>query len=180
MQSIVDIHDYTGLCAPSLLQQALAFYIAKKIKGAQAFIADPVVTDEILPIARISGHPRFERRSIFHALNQKAVGRRYAASKGKKYEQLTLIIAHLGGGISVGMHNKGRVIDVNNALDGDGPMSPERSGGVPIGPLYKMALSGNYTLKEIQRKNYGNGGMVAYLGTNDGFEIFTLRQEEQL
>ena len=95
----------------------------------------------------------------------------------KNYQNLNLIIAHLGGGISVGVHQAGRVIDVNNALDGDGPMSPERSGTVPMGPLYKMAFSGQYSLKEIKRKNYGNGGIVAYLGTNDG-AVFEKRINE--
>ena len=122
-------------------------------------------------IARFTGMPEIKRQSLFHALNQKAVSLKAADTLGKKYNELNLIVAHLGGGISVGVHHLGRVIDVNNALDGDGPMSPERSGGVPIGPLYKMAISGDYTLKQIKRKNYGNGGMVAYLGTNDGFEI---------
>ena len=122
-------------------------------------------------IARFTGMPEIKRQSLFHALNQKAVSLKAAEQLGKKYQELNLIVTHLGGGISVGIHQLGRVIDVNNALDGDGPMSPERSGGVPIGPLYKMAMSGEYTLKEIKRKNYGNGGVVAYLGTNDGFEI---------
>ncbi len=136
-----------------------------------AFIVDPVAVDEMNDIARYTGFPEIKRQSLFHALNQKAVGLKAAKELDKNYNEINLIIAHLGGGISVGAHEYGRVIDVNNALDGDGPMSPERSGGLPNGPVYKMALSGKYTLKEIQRKNYGNGGLVAYLGTNDGFEI---------
>ena len=136
-----------------------------------AFIVDPVAVDEMNDIARYTGMPLIKRQSLFHALNQKAVALKAANLLDKKYTELNLIVAHLGGGISVGVHEKGRVIDVNNALDGDGPMSPERSGGVPLGPLYKMALSGQYTLKEIQRMNYGNGGLVAHLGTNDGLEI---------
>lgn len=136
-----------------------------------AFIVDPVAVDEMEDIARYTGMPAIKRQSLFHALNQKAVALKTAKELGKPYSELRLIIAHLGGGISVGVHQNGRVIDVNNALDGDGPMSPERSGGVPLGPLYKMAFSGDYTLKEIKRMNYGNGGLVAYLGTNDGFEI---------
>lgn len=152
----------------------LGCVIAKELGDSinkPAFIVDPVAVDEMADIARYTGMPEIKRQSLFHALNQKAVALKAARQLGKDYKELNLIIAHLGGGISVGMHEKGRVIDVNNALDGDGPMSPERSGGVPIGPLYHMALSGEYTLKEIKRKNYGNGGMVAYLGTNDGFEI---------
>jgi len=136
-----------------------------------AFIVDPVAVDEMDDHARFTGMPEIKRASLFHALNQKAVALKAAASLGKSYKESNLIVAHLGGGISVGVHRLGRVIDVNNALDGDGPMSPERSGSVPIGPLYKMVFSGQYTLEEIKRKNYGQGGLVAYLGTNDGFEI---------
>lgn len=136
-----------------------------------AFIVDPVAVDEMEDIARFTGMPHIKRQSLFHALNQKAVALKASKELNKPYSSLRLIIAHLGGGISVGVHKNGRVIDVNNALDGDGPMSPERSGGVPLGPVYKMAFSGNYTLAEIKRMNYGKGGLVAYLGTNDGFEI---------
>jgi len=133
-----------------------------------SFIVDPVAVDEMEDIARYTGMPELRRDSLFHALNQKAVALKVAKDLKKPYNELNLIVAHLGGGISVGVHHNGRVIDVNNALDGDGPMSPERSGSVPMGPLYKMVFSGKYTLKEIQRKNYGQGGLVAYLGTNDG------------
>ncbi len=136
-----------------------------------SFIVDPVAVDEMDDIARYTGMPEIKRDSLFHALNQKAVALKAAKDLSKPYADLNLIVAHLGGGISVGVHQKGRVIDVNNALDGDGPMSPERSGSVPLGPLYKMVFSGKYTLAEIKRKNYGNGGLVAYLGTNDGYEI---------
>ena len=152
----------------------LGCVIAKELADSinkPAFIVDPVAVDEMDEIARFTGMPDIKRQSLFHALNQKAIALKAAKDLNKDYTDLNLIVVHLGGGISVGMHQKGRVIDVNNALDGDGPMSPERSGGVPIGPLYKMALSGEYTLKEIKKMNYGNGGMVAYLGTNDGFEI---------
>jgi len=136
-----------------------------------SFIVDPVAVDEMNDIARFTGMPEIKRQSLFHALNQKAVALKAALQLNRNYKDLNLIVVHLGGGISVGAHELGRVIDVNNALDGDGPMSPERSGGLPNGPLYKMAFSGNYTLKEMKRKNYGNGGLVAYLGTNDGLEI---------
>ena len=152
----------------------LGCIIAKRLADTyhiNSFIVDPVAVDEMEDIARYTGMPEIKRDSLFHALNQKAVAHRASQDLGKKYQDLNLIIAHLGGGISVGVHRKGRVIDVNNALDGDGPMSPERSGSVPLGPLYKMVFTGKYTLKEIQRKNYGQGGLVAYLGTNDGYEI---------
>ncbi|MFU8787360.1 MAG: butyrate kinase, partial [Candidatus Izemoplasmataceae bacterium] len=136
-----------------------------------SFIVDPVAVDEMDDIARYTGMPEIRRDSLFHALNQKAVALKAARDLKKPYNELNLIVAHLGGGISVGAHQMGRVIDVNNALDGDGPMSPERSGSVPLGPLYKMIFTGDYTLKDIQKKNYGQGGLVAYLGTNDGYEI---------
>jgi len=136
-----------------------------------AFIVDPVVVDEMEDIARISGMPEIERKSIFHALNQKAVARRAAKSMEKEYEDVNAIVAHLGGGISVGAHKKGRVVDVNNALDGEGPFSPERSGGLPVGDLAKMCFSGKYTLDEIKKRIKGNGGLVAYLGTNDAREV---------
>jgi butyrate kinase len=139
--------------------------------GVPSFIVDPVAVDEMEDIARYTGMPEIKRDSLFHALNQKAVALKASKDLGKNYKELNLVVAHLGGGISVGAHHLGRVVDVNNALDGDGPMSPERSGSVPMGPLYKMVFSGKFTLKEIQRKNYGQGGLVAYLGTNDGFEI---------
>jgi len=140
--------------------------IASSLTGAKAYIVDPVVVDELQAVARISGHPEIERKSIFHALNQKAVARVYAASIGRKYEDLNLIIAHMGGGVSVGVHKKGRVIDVNNALDGDGPFSPERSGGLPSGQLADLCFSGRFSHSEVKYMITGKGGMVAYLGTN--------------
>ncbi len=149
----------------------IAYDISKTIKGAKAFIADPVVVDELEDIARISGHPEFERVSIFHALNQKAIARQYAKSHSKDYEQLNLIIAHLGGGISVGAHYKGKVIDVNQALDGEGPFSPERSGTLPAGALANLCFSGKVTHDEVKKMITGNGGYVAYLGTNDAYEV---------
>lgn len=139
--------------------------------GVQSYIVDPVVVDEMEEIARISGMPEINRISIFHALNQKAVARRAAKDLGKKYEDINLIVAHMGGGISVGVHKKGRVIDVNNALDGEGPFSPERTGGLPIGSVIKLCYSGEYSLEEMKKKITGKGGMVAYLGTNDGREV---------
>ncbi len=145
--------------------------IAKSIPGAKAFIADPVVVDELQDVARIAGHPEFERMSIFHALNQKAISRTYAKSINKNYEELNLIVAHLGGGISVGAHCQGKVIDVNNALDGEGPFSPERSGTLPAGALAKLCFSGKYTLPEVKKMITGKGGFVAHLGTNSAYDI---------
>jgi butyrate kinase len=141
--------------------------IATSLTGATAYIVDPVVVDELQPVARISGHPVIVRKSIFHALNQKAVARIYAASIGRRYEDLNLVIAHMGGGISVGAHKNGKVIDVNNALNGDGPFSPERSGGLPAGQLVDLCFSRKYSHAELMSMLTGKGGMVAYLGTNN-------------
>lgn len=155
----------------SNLGPLLADYIALQIPNAQAFIADPVVTDEMDDVARFAGHPNFERRSIFHALNQKAIARLHAKKQGKKYEELNLIVAHLGGGISVGAHKKGRVVDVNNAFDGEGPFSPERSGTLPVGQLIDICFSGKYSESQIRRMVVGEGGFVGYLGTNSAQEV---------
>ena len=149
----------------------IAADIAREINNVKAYIADPVVVDEMEDIARISGHPNFKRVSIFHALNQKAIARRYANENNQKYEDINLIVAHLGGGVSVAAHKKGKVIDVNNALDGDGPFSPERSGGLPTGQLVKACFSGKYTQAEILKMLKGNGGFMAYLGTNDAYDV---------
>jgi butyrate kinase len=151
--------------------------IAKTLPNARAFIADPVVVDEMEDVARIAGHPKFQRYSIFHALNHKAVGRSYARLLNKQYEDLNLIIAHLGGGISVGAHRKGRVIDVNQALDGEGPFSPERSGTLPTGALVKMCFSSEYTEEQILKIINGEGGLVAYFGTNNAYEIEMLASD---
>lgn len=148
----------------------LAHAIASEV-GIQSFIVDPVVVDEMEDISRISGHPQIERKSIFHALNQKAVARRAARELGKNYDEINVIVAHMGGGVSVGLHRLGRVVDVNNALDGEGPFSPERSGGLPVGDLARLCFSGEYSLEEIKRLIKGRGGLVAYLGTNDGREV---------
>lgn len=144
----------------------IAFEIARKA-GCSSYIVDPVVVDEMEPIAKYTGNPALTRRSIFHALNQKAVARKAADELGKGYEECNFVVVHLGGGISVGAHRKGQVVDVNNALDGDGPFTPERSGGLPAGDLAKLCFSGEYTHEQIKAMLKGNGGIVAYLGTND-------------
>lgn len=139
--------------------------------GVPSYIVDPVVVDELMPEARFSGVPELPRTSVFHALNQKAVAKRYAKEAGKNYEDLNLIVVHMGGGVSVGAHRKGKVVDVFNALDGDGAFSPERAGAVPTGALVKMCFSGKYTEKEVYSKLVGKGGFNAYLGTNDMREV---------
>ncbi|HNW75860.1 MAG TPA: butyrate kinase [Bacteroidales bacterium] len=151
--------------------------LAKNIPGARAFIADPVVVDELESITRLTGIPQINKHCVFHALNHKAIGRIYASSIGRKYEELNLIIAHLGGGISVGAHRKGKVIDVNQALDGDGPFTPERSGTLPVGDLVRLCFSGKYTREEILKLITGKGGFVAYLGTNNACEVEKMAHE---
>lgn len=140
-----------------------------RLAGVRAFIVDPVIVDEMAPEARFSGIPEIERRSVWHALNQKAVARRAAAALGKSYEQANLVVAHLGGGISVAAHRRGRAVDVNNALDGDGPFAVERSGGLPAGDLVRLAE--RMPKAELLHRITGNGGVVAYLGTNDMREV---------
>ncbi len=141
------------------------------VAGIPAFIVDPPVVDELEPVAVISGLPEISRRSLFHALNQKAVARVCAQEIGISYEKGSFIVAHMGGGISVGAHRHGRVIDVNNALEGEGPMSPERSGGLPAGALLKLATGGKADPEELMEKITRKGGIHAYLGTNSFTEV---------
>lgn len=148
----------------------LAHHIAHKHK-ARAFIADPVVVDELQDVARISGLPELPRQSIFHALNQKVTARSYADLIHKRYEDINLIVAHLGGGISVGAHKQGKIVDVNNALDGEGPFSPERAGTLPAGAWMRLVQSEKYTHKQLRRMLSGRGGLVAHLGTNSVQEV---------
>jgi butyrate kinase len=149
----------------------IAYDIAQSLPDARAFIANPVVVDELDDIARISGHPLLPRISIFHALNQKAVARQHAKSIMRKYEEMNLIVVHLGGGITVGAHKQGRVVDVNQGLDGDGPFSPERTGTLPVGALVKLCFSGKFTERELAKMIKGEGGLVAYLGTNSAYDV---------
>lgn len=160
---------YNGFHA-SNLGAVLAHEIASSLQ-IPSFIVDPVVVDEMDDIARISGAVGIERRSIFHALNQKAVARSVAKKIGKKYEELNMIVAHLGGGITVGVHHKGRVIDVNDAFYGEGPFTPERAGSVPVGQLIDLCFSGKYTREEVMKKMVGQAGLAALLGTKDASKI---------
>ncbi len=148
----------------------LARDIADEI-GVKSYIADPVVVDEMMPYARISGCPELPRESVFHALNQKAVARVFAKESNKRYEELNLIVCHMGGGITVSAHRRGRVIDTTNALDGCGPFSPERSGSLPPGPLVKLCFSGKYTEDELIKMVHGAGGLYAHLGTTSVPEV---------
>ena len=149
----------------------IADEIAREIPGCKSFIADPGVVDEMEPEARLSGSPLMPRMCIWHALNQKAIGRRFAKDMGTTYEKLNLIICHLGGGISIAAHSQGRAIDANNALDGEGPFSPERAGTLPAADLIHLCFSGKYTDEQLLEKVSGQAGLIAHLGTNDLREI---------
>jgi butyrate kinase len=155
---------------PSSLGAPLAHEIGRRA-GVPAFIADPVVVDEFWPLARYAGHPAFERKSRFHALSQRAAARRAARELGVPYEKTNLIVVHMGGGITIGAHHNGRVVDVNDALDGDGPLSPERSGSLPTGVLVNYCFTDNHSHEEIKKMLVGHGGLFAYLGTNDCREV---------
>ena len=155
----------------------LAHEIATQIPGCRSFIADPGVVDELSPFARISGSPLMPRICIWHALNQRAIARRYARGIGKEYEDLNLIICHLGGGISVAAHEKGRAIDANNALDGEGPFSPERAGSLPAVDLIRLCFSGKYNEEELLKRIAGKAGLNAHLGTNNMREILKRIQQ---
>lgn len=167
---IKDLRNSTMREHASSLGGLIASDLADSIANCKAFIVDPVVVDELQDLARYSGHPDFPRVSIFHALNQKAVARTYAKSIDRNYEDINLIVTHLGGGISVGAHLKGRVVDVNQALDGEGPFSPERSGTLPVGKLID-AMAEGATQQEMRKKVVGEGGLVAYMGTNNAVEV---------
>jgi len=149
----------------------IAHDIAKTIPGCRSFIADPGVVDELNDYARISGSPLMNRICIWHALNQRAIARRFANEIGKRYEDLDLIICHLGGGISVAAHQHGKAVDANNALDGEGPFSPERAGSLPAADLIRLSFSGKYSEKQLLKRLAGKAGLNAHLGTSNVKEI---------
>lgn len=152
----------------------LGAMLAKKLADElqiSSYIVDPVVVDELQPVARFSGNELIARKSIFHALNHKVVGRKIAKELGSDYENMNFVIAHLGGGISVAAHRQGKAIDVNNALDGDGPFSPERSGSLPMNDFLEACFSGNWTKRELHDLIVGRGGMISYLGTNSMLDV---------
>ncbi len=169
--------NLSALIADDIARDVNAVRAGKGIAGlCKAYIADPPMADEMLPEVKVGGIPEFTRRTLFHALNSRAMVRRYARSIGKSNKEVTVIVAHMGGGSSVSLHRNGLVIDTNDALGGDGPISPERAGSVPGFPLVEMCFSGEYTKDEIKKKLVGKGGAVAYFGTNDFREI-TARAE---
>ena len=167
--ALVEGKDGVHACNLSAL---LADDIAK-LAGCKAYIADPPMADEMLPEVKVGGLPEFSRKTLFHALNSRAMVRRYAKSMGKTNKEVTVIVAHMGGGSSVSLHRNGLVIDTTDALGGDGPISPERAGTVPGFPLVEMCFSGQYTKAEIKKKLVGKGGAVAYFGTNDIREVLS-------
>ena len=155
----------------------IAYEVAQEIPGCKAFIADPGVVDELNDYARISGSPLMNRICIWHALNQRAIAQRYAAEIGVRYEDLNLIVCHMGGGISIATHEHGRAVDANNALDGEGPFSPERAGSLPASDLIRLCFSGQYSEKQLLKRIAGMAGLNAHLGTNDVKEV--IRRIEQ-
>ncbi|MDI9420754.1 MAG: butyrate kinase [Bacillota bacterium] len=160
----------------SNLGALIAFGLSQRL-GIPSFIVDPVVVDELEPIARISGNPKIERISIFHALNHKANAKKVADRMGRPYEELNLIVAHLGGGISVGAHRCGRVVDVNQALSGEGPFSPERVGSLPTDGLVQYVFDGGWQKPALMQQFVGRSGLVAHLGSNDSREIVARMHE---
>jgi len=150
---------------------AIIAHAIASVSNSPSYIVDPPVVDEMEDVARISGYPEIPRISAFHALNQKAIAKRAAKEMGKSYDEINLIVVHMGGGISVGAHKNGKIIDVNNALNGEGPLTPERCGTLPAGQLVDLCFSGKYAHDELKAKLFRKGGLVAYLNTNDGREV---------
>ncbi|HEY9766024.1 MAG TPA: butyrate kinase [Chroococcales cyanobacterium] len=165
-----DLNSFAFGVHASSLGGIIADEIARPL-GIPAFIVDPVSVDEMEDVSRITGLPEMQNYSRWHALNLRAIARRAAHDLGGAFEDFNFIMVHLGGGVTVAALRGGRAIDVNNALDGGGPFSPERSGSLPTGQLLQACYSGKYTEKEMFKKLAGKGGMVAHLGTNDGREI---------
>lgn len=174
VNAIEGVHacNLSALIAQDIAEEVNSLRREKGIGGTcGAYIADPPMADEMLPEVTVGGRPEFRRRTLFHALNSRAMVRRYARENGQDSRELTIIVAHLGGGTSVSLHRNGLVIDTNDALGGDGPISPERAGSVPGFPLVEMCFSGRYTKDEIKKMLVGRGGAVSYFGTNDFREL---------
>ena len=153
------------------LGSLIALSIAKEIPNCRAFTVDPGVVDELDDVARITGLPELPHQTIWHALNQREIAKRYCREHGVKYEEQDLIVCHMGSGMSFGLHKHGRTVECNDALSGDGPFSPSRAGQLPSSQLVKLCYSGKYTLDEMLRKMNGHSGLVAYLGTSDLMEV---------
>lgn len=165
-EMLKDLHGSSASKHASALAGIIGYELKKKY-NIPAYVVDPVVVDELQDVARISGLAGLERVSIFHALNQKAIAKNSAKDLNKKYEDCNFVLAHMGGGISVAAHQKGRVIDVNNAIDGEGPFSPERCGGIATNDIVEMCFSNKYTKEEMKSFATKSGGLLSYLNTND-------------
>lgn len=153
------------------LGSKIAYDIAKTIPGCRALVAEPGVVDEMTPVAHVTGHPELKRSCVWHALNHRAVAKRFAKETGRAYEDLNLIICHMGGGISIAAHDHGRAVDVNDAINGEGPFSTERSGSFPSSRIVRLCFSGKYTEQQLLKMITGQGGVTAHLGTNDMREV---------
>lgn len=158
---------------------ALIGYQMGKELGISCYVVDPVVVDELQPMARLSGLKGYDRGSVWHTLNQKAVARKVARMLGTEYKDMNCIVAHMGGGITVAAHEKGRAIDVNNGLRGDGPFSPERTGGLPCDAMMKLIFDDGKSRKEVEKLLAGQGGFISYLNTNDAREVEKMAETDE-
>lgn len=173
---IEDLIDSAAMIHASSLGGLMAADVGEKY-NIPAYVVDPVVVDEMEPVAKLTGFPGVERKAIFHALNTKAVARQCAEDLGMHYDDGRFVVAHMGGGISVGAHRYGRVIDVNDGISGEGPFSPERCGAVPLEPIIEMCFSGRTTKEEMLSMVTNRGGMLSYLGTNDLMKVEKMIRE---
>lgn len=166
----------TDVVHASNLAGIIGYNLSKEL-GIPSYITDPVTVDEMAPIAKVTGIPGIERKSKFHALNQKAIARRAAKQLNRKYDESNFIVIHIGGGISIGAHEKGKVIDVNNVIDGDGPMAPTRAGSIPVEAIIDLCFSGKYTRTELKEYVSQRAGLTDYLGTSDVRDVQEMMEQ---
>lgn len=166
----------TDVVHASNLAGIIGYNLSKEL-GISSYITDPVTVDEMAPIAKVTGIPGIERKSKFHALNQKAIARRAAKQLNRKYDESNFIVIHIGGGISIGAHEKGKVVDVNNVIDGDGPMAPTRAGSIPVEGVIDLCFSGKYTRTELKEYISQRAGLTDYLGTSDVRDVQEMMEQ---
>lgn len=166
----------TDVVHASNLAGIIGYNLSKEL-GIPSYITDPVTVDEMAPIAKVTGIPGIERKSKFHALNQKAIARRAAKQLNKRYEDSNFIVVHIGGGISIGAHDQGKVVDVNNVIDGDGPMAPTRAGSIPVESMIDLCFSGKYTATELKEYVSQRAGLTDYLGTSDVRDVQDMMEQ---
>ncbi|MDU6361170.1 MAG: butyrate kinase [Zhenhengia sp.] len=166
----------TDVVHASNLAGIIGYNLSKEL-GIPSYITDPVTVDEMAPIAKVTGIPGIERKSKFHALNQKAIARRAAKQLNRRYDESNFIVIHIGGGISIGAHEKGKVIDVNNVIDGDGPMAPTRAGSIPVEAVIDLCFSGKYTRTELKEYVSQRAGLTDYLGTSDVRDVQEMMEQ---